>query len=131
MSIIDYNNLDKPILLYDGYCNLCGWLVGLVKRFDSKGRITLIPSQNADEILSTIIQKKSTKQNSVVFISKQGQISQKSHAVMSVLKVMGGLWMVLWGVMYIIPVPIRNFVYDFVARNRYRWFGERSTCYLP
>jgi predicted DCC family thiol-disulfide oxidoreductase YuxK len=131
MSTKEYNQLQKPVLLYDGYCNLCSWLVRLVKRRDSNRRILLFPMQNLHELPLPLPEEITIQKKSVVLVSLEGKVFEKSQAVMRVLKTLGGFWFVPWALLFVIPNPIRNFAYDLVARNRYKWFGERKTCYLP
>ncbi len=117
-----------PTLVYDGYCNLCSWLVRFVQRHDKKGHISLLPLQDLpDTPLSEVLSDLPLQ--TVVFVSVQGDITIRSRAVLSVLRSLGGGWIVLWSVIVIIPNPIRDFFYNMISRNRYKWFGKRQTCY--
>ncbi|HDP54672.1 MAG TPA: DUF393 domain-containing protein [Bacteroidetes bacterium] len=120
----------KPMLIYDGYCNLCSWLVRFAQRFDKKERIALQPSQNSDGMFDVGIPEKVFK-STVVFVSPQGKVYVKSRAALRILKTLGGIWSIAWFFLLLIPNPIRNFLYNFISRNRYKWFGKRQTCYYP
>jgi predicted DCC family thiol-disulfide oxidoreductase YuxK len=120
----------KPMLIYDGYCNLCSWLVRFTQRFDKKERIALQPSQNFEGKFDVSIPNQ-VFTNSVVFISPQGKVYVKSRAALRVLKTLGGVWSVSWVLFLLIPNPIRDFLYNFISKNRYKWFGKRQTCYYP
>lgn len=120
----------KPTLIYDGFCNLCSWLVRFTLRHDKKGRISLLPLQDVhDSPFAKLLGDLPLQ--TVAFVSTQGKVSVKSRAVLSVLKLLGGGWIVFWLVILVIPNPIRDFFYDFISRNRYKWFGKRQTCYYP
>jgi predicted DCC family thiol-disulfide oxidoreductase YuxK len=123
--------LNKPILLYDGYCNLCSWLVRFVKKHDKKGTIGLLPLHKVDSITHITINSEALPNNTVVFIDLQGVVFQKSRAVLRIFKSLGGFWLVLWALLIVIPNPLRDLIYNFIARNRYKWFGQRDSCYLP
>ncbi|MDD3892930.1 MAG: DCC1-like thiol-disulfide oxidoreductase family protein [Bacteroidales bacterium] len=122
--------LVKPTLIYDGYCNLCSWLVRFTQRHDKQGRINLLPLQDLhDTPFADILGDLPLR--TVVFVNTQGEVSVKSRAVLGILKLLGGGWVVLWSVIVIIPNPIRDFFYNLISRNRYKWFGKRQTCYYP
>jgi predicted DCC family thiol-disulfide oxidoreductase YuxK len=97
---------------------------------DPKGVFKFAPlqSQTAIEILSqhgVDIEK----MDSIVFYSK-GMIYQRSRAALEIAKRMSGGWPLFYVFMIVLPF-IRNFFYDLVARNRYKWFGKRETCRIP
>lgn len=120
----------KPTLVYDGYCNLCSWLVRFTQRHDKKGRVNLLPLQDVHDTPFTKLLGDLPLQT-VVFVSTQGAVSVKSRAVLSILRLLGGGWIVLWSVIAVIPNPVRDFFYNLISRNRYKWFGKRQTCYYP
>ncbi|HCY00106.1 MAG TPA: hypothetical protein DG754_08210 [Bacteroidales bacterium] len=120
----------KPTLVYDGYCNLCSWLVRFTQRHDKKGRINLLPLQDLHDTLFAKLLGDLPLQT-VAFVNSQGEVSLRSRAVLGILKLLGGGWVVLWSVIVIIPNPIRDFFYNLISRNRYKWFGKRQACYYP
>jgi predicted DCC family thiol-disulfide oxidoreductase YuxK len=67
--------------------------------------------------------------NSFVFI-ENGKLYQRSAGALRVTKYLSGLWPLLYAFL-IVPPFIRNAVYDFVARNRYKWYGQKNECWLP
>ena len=67
---------------------------------------------------------------STVFLYQNGKLYQKSAAVLRIAKELSFAWNLLY-IGIIIPAFLRNIVYDFVARNRYKWFGKREACRLP
>lgn len=123
-------NDEKVILLFDGYCNLCNSSVNFVLKHDRKNRFRFaaLQSQPGIALLKqyTIIPGIT---DSVVVI-EQGKAYLRSSAGLRIAANLGFPWNSAL-VLYIIPAFLRNPVYDFIARNRYRWYGKRDTCRLP
>ena len=69
------------------------------------------------------------RMDTVVFVDGD-QTYERSDAAIRIIIRLGGAWR-LFGVLLIVPRPIRNLVYDWIARNRYGWFGKRETCRIP
>lgn len=121
------------IVLYDGYCNLCSSSVRWIVRNDRKKRFTYIPLQDdrARSLLQDLPDHSGNEKgiDSVVLITGK-RAYFRSTAALHVASRLRFPWPVL-SVFFLVPAPVRNWVYDLVARNRKRWFGERTTCYLP
>lgn len=120
----------SAILLFDGVCNLCNSTVNLLIRKDKKQLFTFasLQSEAGQRLLATFgLPLKDF--NSFIYI-KDGKMYQRSGAVLRVVRDLGGIWR-LAVVFLLIPSPIRDFIYTFVARNRYRWFGKKNECMLP
>ncbi|MFO7671605.1 MAG: DCC1-like thiol-disulfide oxidoreductase family protein [Bacteroidales bacterium] len=139
---------DKRVILYDGYCNLCSRAVRWVKRNDRKGRFSFQPlsGQPAPEPFS---EKHAPEQSSPKKPASEKSASEKSDPVVdsvvllqngkryersaAAIRIAMGLrfpWPLL-AILLIVPPFARDAVYDVVARNRTRWFGTRSSCYIP
>lgn len=118
----------KQILFFDGVCNLCNGFVDFIIKRDPEGHFLFSPLQG-QKAKSTLPIEKIEKLSTVILWS-QGQIYEKSDAALLVLQQLGGLW---WfsRFFWIAPQFMRNFVYDFVAKNRYKLFGKRDSCRLP
>jgi predicted DCC family thiol-disulfide oxidoreductase YuxK len=119
----------SPILFFDGVCNLCNGAVRFIIRHDKKGffRFASLQSEAAQRMLPEYGDLK--KFDSVILL-ENGQLFQKSAAVLKVLNHLPWYWK--WTqVFWIIPKSIRDVVYDGIANNRYRWFGKRDTCMIP
>lgn len=118
------------IILFDGVCNLCNGFVRFVIKQDTKGKIKFcsLQSETAKSILSAYDLNSETL-NSVVLIAN-GKAYSKSDAALKIFQLLGGFW-ALTGIFFIIPRFFRNAVYNFVAKNRYRWFGSSASCELP
>lgn len=121
---------DKPIILFDGVCNLCNWSVQFIIKRDPKAyfRFASIQSTTGKQLL----QERGVHAqdiNSFVLIEGQSCL-MRSDAALGVAKNLAGLWSLLI-VLYIIPHAIRDLGYDLIARNRYKWFGKQNSCMIP
>ncbi|TQR38020.1 MULTISPECIES: thiol-disulfide oxidoreductase DCC family protein [Brevibacillus] len=125
--------VDHPayLLLFDGVCHLCHGAVQFILKRDPHGHIHFasLQSQRAQEILSHYNYQEKDM-SSVVFIAN-GQLYTKSDAILHVGRKLQGGWPLLSNVARLIPRPVRNPIYDWVARNRYRWMGKAEQCLLP
>lgn len=116
------------LILFDGECNFCNFWVRFILKRDKKG-VFKFATLNS-EIGSNIKQQYQLSEgiDSIVLL-KNNKVYIKSAAALEIAKNLSGLWFLL-GVFKIIPTFISDAVYDFVAKNRYRWFGK-SVCELP
>lgn len=121
-----YNNL----ILFDGVCNLCNGAVNIVIDHDKKNifRFTSLQSEVGQQIL-VANNLNASDFNSFILV-KNNKILQKSTAALTVAVELGGWWKLL-GILFIFPVVFRDFVYDLIAKNRYRWFGKAESCRMP
>lgn len=121
---------DKPVILFDGVCNYCNSMVNFVIRQDSekKFRFATLQSDGGQKLLEEFELPKQDF-NSFVFIQNNKAYLQSTAA----LKVMNLLpWYWKWTqAFWIIPKFLRDAVYDFVAKNRYKWFGRKEVCMIP
>jgi len=118
------------ILLFDGVCNLCNRLVIFVINKDKKEKIRFGQLQSSigqSILLSYGIRE--THIDSLVYIEDK-IIYLKSSAVLHLLKSLGGGWNLFYGFI-VIPAFVRDFIYDLVARYRFRVFGKRDICHVP
>ncbi len=120
----------KHIILFDGFCNLCNWSVNFIIDRDKKGKISFaaLQSEIGQQLLDSY--GLATKDfDSLVFISNN-KVFQKSSAALSIAQRMDRPWPLLQ-IFFIIPKCLRDKLYVFVAKNRYRWFGKRQSCRVP
>jgi predicted DCC family thiol-disulfide oxidoreductase YuxK len=118
------------IILFDGVCNLCEASVQFVLLRDKHGyfKFASLQSKFAQQLLS----ERGLKTNhfdSLVLI-ENGEIYQRSDAALRVAKNLHGAWKLLY-VFIVVPKFFRDAVYNFIASNRYRWFGKKQECFLP
>jgi len=123
-------NEQQHIILFDGDCNLCNSVVQFVIRRDKDARFRFASLQSATgQALLKEYHLPLEAFSSFVYIRK-GKAWLRSDAALLISRDMGGLLSLLYP-LWIIPRPIRNAVYNFIARNRYRWFGRQEACMLP
>jgi predicted DCC family thiol-disulfide oxidoreductase YuxK len=119
----------KPVILFDGVCNFCNGAINFVIRQDSENlfRFASLQSASAERLLQEHGDLK--KFDSFVLI-ENGQLFQKSIAALKVLNKLPWYWK--WTQLFwIVPRPVRDAVYDIIAKNRYRWFGKKEQCMVP
>lgn len=120
----------QPILLFDGVCNLCNSSVLFIIKRDKKQhfKFASIQSDVAKDILLQFY-KNNSDLDSIVLIY-DNKMYLKSSAILKIAKALGGLYS-LGTVFWIIPKPLRDWIYDIIAKNRYRWYGKKESCMIP
>lgn len=120
----------KPILLFDGYCNFCSSAVQFMAAREKNREMyfTSLQSPVGLELLEHYRIDPATTDSLVLIENDKAYV--KSGAALRTTKYMRGLYPLLKGFL-IIPPFIRNFVYDFIAKRRYKWFGKAESCMLP
>lgn len=117
------------IILFDGICNFCESSVQFIIRRDPEGffKFASLQGEIGQKLLSQYGIKNDFK--SIVVIS-DGQYHLKSNAALQICKRLDRGWKLL-SFLRIIPLPIRDYFYDILAKNRYKWFGKKDSCMLP
>jgi predicted DCC family thiol-disulfide oxidoreductase YuxK len=121
---------NKKIILFDGVCNLCnGSVVFIIKR-DKKDvfRFAAIQSEEGQKLIEKY-QIDTSKVDSILLLDGENY-SAKSTAALKIARHLKGGYPLLYGFM-ILPAFFRNWVYDIIARNRYKWFGKKESCMIP
>lgn len=126
-----------PIILFDGECNLCSGTVDFAIRRDIRARFRFAPLQGETAVglraaapEAIIPGNPDANPLRSVLLWQNGVMYAKSSAGLRLLGGLGGFWR-LMALFLLVPRPIRDAVYDWIARNRYRWFGRRETCRVP
>ncbi len=121
--------MDK-IVLFDGICNLCHGFVQFLIRRDPEKKINYIFLQS--DVGKKYLQKFHLSQNELFFILfiDQNKCYIKSSAILRIIKQLHGFYPLLY-VFILVPPVIRDFLYDVIAKNRYRWFGKKEMCRAP
>jgi predicted DCC family thiol-disulfide oxidoreductase YuxK len=126
----DLVRADKFIVLFDGVCKLCNAFVAFLIRHDKHDRLRFATLQSAEKYFPDgEFRDKILLTDSVALIA-EGKIYFRSTAVLKILNKLGGGWKLFY-VLMIIPNPVRDWAYDRVALNRYRWFGKKDSCMIP
>jgi len=125
-----------PIILYDGVCGLCNRLVQFLLKHDKQGRLRFASLQSdfATKVLQRhgIDPKDLDTMHLIENYEQPGErVLQRSDAILRAGRELGGFWTALAALAGVVPRALRNPVYRFVARNRYRVFGKYDTCMLP
>jgi predicted DCC family thiol-disulfide oxidoreductase YuxK len=119
----------SPILLYDGVCALCNGFVKFVLRFDRRGTLRFAPLDGDAGTEARERFPELQRIDSIVLL-RDGAPLVRSAAAIEILREMGGIWR-LAALGYLLPRPIRDALYDWVARNRYEQFGKLEACPIP
>ncbi|MFD2572588.1 thiol-disulfide oxidoreductase DCC family protein [Spirosoma soli] len=120
----------QPLVLFDGVCNLCNSAVTFIIERDPKAQFRFASLQS--DVGQDMLQRlgRSTNQFDSFVLWENGRFYERSTAALRIARQLSGVWPLLYGFI-IVPKPIRDGVYRFVARNRYRWFGKRDACMMP
>jgi len=120
----------RPIVLFDGVCNLCNRMVQFIIKRDKEKKFLFASLQGKTG--KEILKKFNVPANEFnSFILAEGdKIYTKSTAALRIARQMGGGWKMLYGFI-IVPSFIRNAFYNLIARNRYKWFGKKEECMVP
>ena len=115
------------ILFYDGHCGLCHRAVRFVLKHDRSGTaFRFAPLQGETFQAKVPADRRASLPDSFVVETHDGSLLVRSDAVVHVLRRLPGGWSALAFLMAVVPRPLRDLVYDFVARIRYRLFGRRD-----
>ncbi|PJZ47789.1 thiol-disulfide oxidoreductase DCC family protein [Leptospira saintgironsiae] len=121
-----------PIVLFDGVCNLCNGAVNVLLDLDKHKRLKFasLQSEYAENLIQVqTLEEKIRGIDSILFWDGK-EIHIKSNAIIEICGKLGGFWKIL-KLSYMIPRPIRDLLYDLIAKNRYRLFGKRESCRMP
>ena len=121
----------KRLVIFDGVCNLCNASVQYIIKHDKKDRFRFaaIQSEFGQEII-TNQHIDTVKTDSIILYSEISGIHYKSSAALRIASQLGFPRNVM-AVFLIVPPFIRNWVYDYIAKNRYKWYGKREECMVP
>ena len=122
--------IPDQLVLFDGVCNLCNALVQFVIRRDPAARFRFAPIQS--RVGTEIFQRHGLDPadlQTFVFVA-DGKILLRSDAAIEVVSRFGGAWRIV-KLFRSVPRPLRDRLYSFIARNRYRWFGRKEVCMVP
>ena len=121
---------EHSIILFDGVCNLCNSSINFVIKRDSANLYKFTALQEAPGIGLLKQYGINTLDTDSIILIGNGKAYTKSSAALRVAKGLSGVWPVLYGFI-IIPKWIRNAVYDYIAKNRYKWYGKKDSCMIP
>ncbi len=122
---------DKKIILFDGICNLCNNAVLKTIKYD-KNNVFLfssLQSEKGKEIVNHLGIDIS-KIDSIILYEPGVSYDIKSTAALKIMQDFKGIWN-LCAILLLFPEGFRNLIYDYIAKNRYKWFGRKENCMIP
>jgi len=121
----------KKIILFDGLCNLCNASVQLIIKRDTKDVFRFVSLQsNLGQKLLQQLPISTQKIDSIILYEPNKVFYCKSKAIFEIVKNIGGIFYCLL-IFKWLPIAITNTIYDYIAKNRYRWFGKKEQCLVP
>ena len=121
---------NSHVILFDGVCNLCNGAVNFIIERDKKDLFTFSALQsNAGQAILKKLDLSTTDFDTFILL-EGSQFFVKSTAALRVLKGLGGFWRLFYLFIFL-PVPFRDMIYNFISRNRYKFFGTRNSCMMP
>jgi predicted DCC family thiol-disulfide oxidoreductase YuxK len=119
-----------PIILFDGVCNFCNGAINFVLKQDKKGIFKFAPLQS--EAGQRLLQhyNLSMKEFDSFILIDMGKVYKKSAASLRVMNKLPWYWKEAQ-ILRMIPTAFRDAIYDFIAKNRYKWFGKKEQCMVP
>jgi len=129
-AVVD--DIDGPVLLFDGVCTLCNGFVRFVVRFDAAGTFRFAPLQSdvAEELRDRYDLQSEGEEFDTVVLVEDGEAYTKSTAALRVARRLDGPWPLAYPLVYL-PERLRDGLYDFVTDYRYRVFGRKDECPMP
>ncbi|WP_430899779.1 MULTISPECIES: thiol-disulfide oxidoreductase DCC family protein [unclassified Paraflavitalea] len=120
----------EKIVLFDSVCNLCNSSVQFIIKHDKKGQFLFgsLQGNYGQETLRKF--NLPTNEFNSFMLLEDGKLYTKSTGALRMLKHLGGAWSLLYAFI-IVPKFIRDGVYNWVAKNRYKWFGKKEACWVP
>lgn len=120
----------ERLIVFDGVCNWCNAWVDFTIARDPQGmfKFGTLQSAKGQQALNDL--RLPSDDFETFLLLEQGRVFTKSTAALRILKQLSGLWPLFYlGI--VIPRPLRDAIYDYVARRRYRWMGKADTCRVP
>lgn len=115
----------ERIVIFDGVCGFCNRSIDILMKIDEKRELRYTPLQG--EFAKGLAIEPDI--DSIVFY-EDGKLYYKSKAILKILRSLGGIWIIV-NILYIIPRALRDFVYDLIAKYRYKIFGKMQSCRMP
>jgi len=123
-------NAEKPIILFDGVCNFCNAMVNFIIRQDKKSTFLFcaLQSEAGKKLLGEY--NIDWKANDSFVVIENNKAYLKSDAALKLYDKLRWYWK--WTQLFwVVPKFIRDWVYNVIAKNRYKWFGKREQCMVP
>ena len=128
-SVATTRDSKTNIILFDGVCNLCNGLVKFMFKYDKKA-VFSFASLQSDTAKRLLHDAELTDVPDSVIVIKNGEALVKSDAALYIVKQLGGFFS-LFLILRLLPLRLRDKIYDGIAKRRYKWFGKNETCMIP
>lgn len=123
-------NTDHPILIFDGVCELCNASVDFIIQREKKPDLLFTANQNPAGIALLQQFGENPEDVSTLFLVQDGKLHQRSTAALKLARMLKFPWNLFYGFI-IVPRFIRDPIYNFIAKRRYKLFGKKETCRIP
>lgn len=122
---------DKKIILFDGVCNLCDKSVQIIIKNDKKDvfRFVALQSELGEKIINHIKIDRS-KTDSIILYEPNYAYYYKSKAAFKIAANLGEFYSIC-SLFRFLPTSFSDFLYDYIAKNRYKWYGKKDQCMIP
>lgn len=123
---------EHPVVLFDGVCNLCNATVNFIIDRDPAAelRFASLQSPEGRKLLAAVGHRVPEGDPESILFVDRGRVYERSGAALRIARRLSGAWSLL-AVLLVIPAPLRDLVYRWIAANRYRWFGKSDVCRVP
>ncbi|MFC3562545.1 thiol-disulfide oxidoreductase DCC family protein [Pedobacter jamesrossensis] len=120
----------QPVIFFDGVCNLCNASVQFVIEHDKENyfKFSALQGEYAQEVLPKF--NVNLQNLNSTLLLENGKLYTKSSSALRVAKKLNGLWPLLYSFI-IVPKFLRDWGYDIIAKNRYKWWGKQESCWVP
>lgn len=118
------------LVVFDGECVLCNATVAVLLKYDKSKRLYFTKLKSETLASVTVFPDSSNSTTNSVILISDGRIYTESSAILGIAGILGGIFKLALAA-YIVPGFFRNMLYRLVARNRYKWFGRRTQCFVP
>jgi predicted DCC family thiol-disulfide oxidoreductase YuxK len=124
--------VDHPVVLFDGVCNLCNGVVNFAIDRDpgSRLRFASLQSPVGRQMLERLGHSVPSGDPDSILLVERGRVHERSGAALRIARHLSGGWSLL-AAFLVVPRPLRDLVYRWVASHRYRWFGKADACRVP
>ena len=118
------------IVIFDGVCNLCARSVQFILRHEIEPRFQFSPVQSAVGARMLEAHGLSAAEVDTFVLVSEGRVYTRSTAALRIARHFKGAWQLL-RLVWVVPKPLRDLIYNLIARNRYSWFGKADSCMVP
>jgi predicted DCC family thiol-disulfide oxidoreductase YuxK len=131
MNTFDKLPKNKQLVLFDGVCNFCNASVLKIIKKDTHN-IFLFASLQSEigQEITNHFNIDIKKIDSIILVESKTNYYIKSTAALKIAKHFRGFWQ-LFQVLWLLPTSFRDFFYNYIAKNRYKWFGKKESCMIP